>query len=505
MDNKNNPMDDWLREAERSAEFPYEESNWLRMAKRLDDEMPEKKRRLVIFSWPSWVFLLLGAVIIGMASYVVRHEKQVKLIRQNQSAIKNETSQSTQAISSARGGSMETANTEMSYTSSTTLPSNQDDKTISKEAKQIRKKSSTSSRVSDAPLNTPRTADEKGANSSLFKGQKKRHVPTPNEVVYQETPSSYKRKNSKELSTNREGEDRLTNKLLMENNKPIQWVQGKPMQALDTQIHFQPQRMSDEEMIRYNPRYVHHLSQYEATRMDSITIIRYHPLQEDKGYVSSFQQPDTFLNTYRLHFLVGSMLWRGFIGGNTWSPAPYLSLGINKPLSTQLTLSAQVGFTYFAGLQTQNRTVSYRYKFGIDSTVYTALHKMVFRIQWPIQLTWSVNKNHGFMVGVGAAWQPDGISRVTAPAQVLSGGTAPNYNTPMQTKNQLGYLNGIKLWDGFVQLAYQYQWHERMALQVLWQAGMRDMTDNQILSSNRIQRNHGLMIGLRYGFVRNKH
>jgi hypothetical protein len=196
------------------------------------------------------------------------------------------------------------------------------------------------------------------------------------------------------------------------------------------------------------------------------------------------------------------MLWRGFIGGNTWSPAPYLSIGLEKTVSKRLTMATQVGFTYFAGLQTQNRSISYRYKFGIDSSVYTALHRMVFRIQWPIQFQYAINKEHALMLGAGAAWQPDGLSRVTAPQQVLSGGGIPSGNAPLVSKNTLGYLHGIRAWDVFFQAGYQWQWHERMALQVLWQAGLRDMTNNTILSSNRIQRNNGLMVGLRYSFVR---
>lgn len=94
------------------------------------------------------------------------------------------------------------------------------------------------------------------------------------------------------------------------------------------------------------------------------------------------------------------------------------------------------------------------------------------------------------------------IKQGTAPQQVLNGGSVPSGNPPLITKNTLGYLHGIRAWDLFFQAGYQWQWHKRMALHVLWQAGLRDMTDNKILSSNRIQRNNGLMLGLRYSFVR---
>lgn len=504
MDNEINPLDDFLREAERAAKFPFKENDWARMSAKLDEEMPERKRRWAFFTWPSVAAIVLGLGIVGIASYRLLQPKPTAISQkeisdtattsnefkvQDKPVLPNETSSNIKSNSSP-STEITTSNTSTSLSEKANLP-----KEKNKQAKTV----GIPTELAEIPTANP-----------LLNADPKEHA------VSSTRDSNRLKKNKSATPPTASNEKENTNHLAPNTietvqaqaetphvNAPVQWVQGKPMQALDTQVLHQSTRMSEDEMIRYNPRYVRELKEYEATRLDSVTVIRFKPATPVVPLMNQTLAKDSFLHTYRLQFLLGTMLWRGFVGGNTWSPAPYMSLGIDKALSKKLTLSAQVGFTYFAGLQTQNRSVSYRYKFGIDSTVYTALHKMVFRIQWPIQLKYAINKQHALAVGAGAAWQPDGISRVTAPAQVLNGGTAPSYNTPMQTKNQLGYMHGIRSWDGFFQFAYQYQWHERLALQVLWQAGLRDMTDNQLLSSNRIQRNHGLMIGLRYGFVRN--
>ncbi|MBU3675683.1 MAG: hypothetical protein FGM54_00660 [Chitinophagaceae bacterium] len=504
MDNEINPLDDFLREAERSASFPFKENDWARMSAKLDEEIPERKRRWAFFSWPAVAAILLGIGLVGIASYRLLQSKR-KAVSENEIAKSATPSQHSyeQEASGFQNERPSNWNTNALPTSKQRT-SNQFNATLPEENHSQEKNRHTDAVATpgSVPNNdgTTPSMDREPISEAIQRKQGSNHL-TKNKTTGTKTTSKEKEYLPVFAQNPKEPSQTQTSKPTM--NASVQWVNGKPMQALDTQIIHQPSRMSEDEMIRYNPRYVRELKQYEATRLDSVTVIRFKPATPVVPFMNLPVANDSFLHSYRLQVLLGSMLWRGFIGGNTWSPAPYMSLGIDKALSKKLTLSAQVGFTYFAGLQTQNRTVSYRYKFGIDSTVYTALHNMVFRIQWPIQLKYNINKYHALAVGAGAAWQPDGISRVTAPVQVLNGGTAPSHNTPMQTKNQLGYLNGIRSWDGFLQFAYQYQWHERLALQVVWQAGLRDMTDNQILSSNRIQRNHGLMIGLRYGFVRN--
>ena len=497
MANEANPLDEFLRNAEQSASFSVNEDHWKKMERQLDEEIPNKKRRLLPTWWKGGFLVVLG---MGIASLVWQFN------RPKQSNNISSSIQSKQ-ISSFKA---EQVNATPPVINSSTNETQSSQKIASVQSTNQRSSSSTSlSEKYDATSitslstdsNTSESAFENHRNTSPIKSTAIQSIRKKINTRSNSTPD--------ELATNNEIKSPPSNKKISNASAGSfsyptspQWVQGKAMQAVDTEIQWRRAAMSQEEMIRYNPRYQAHLKNYQYEKNDSVTIIHFKPIVANVLQPSSHEASDTTINTYRLHLMVGAMLWRGFIGGDTWSPAPSIGLGFEKKLTPRITMASQVGFTFFSGLQTQNRTVSYRYKFGLDSTVYSALHRMVFRIQWPIQFKYAFNKQHALMAGGGAAWQPDGISSVTAPAQVLNGGSAPLNNAPLQSKNTLGFLHGIRTWDFFLQAGYQWQWHERMALQLLWQAGLRDMTDNKILSSNRIQRNNGLMIGLRYSFVR---
>jgi hypothetical protein len=473
MANEANPLDDFLRGSTDSASFPFNEDHWKQMEARLDDERPKQKRRFLL---PWWKGVALSVIGIGMGLVLwkipqaTRSQAHIETIT---SPTPKQTAQPIPATNTLNEASHKHIDPETGTI--TTRPVSA--KLVSPTNKPNSHKAPRLASTNKAPLQSAPLAQSGSMNMM----------------------DNRDASNSKVLANQTE-KSVLPEKVFVP--KTAQLIQGKAMQAIDTQVQTHRRPMSEEEMIRHNPRYRAALQQYVPEQNDSVTVIRFKPVEKTVAQVYNSALTDTNLARYRLQLFVGSMLWRGFIGGNTWSPAPYLSIGLEKTVSKRLTMATQVGFTYFASLQTQNRSISYRYKFGIDSSVYTALHRMVFRIQWPIQFQYAINKEHALMLGAGAAWQPDGLSRVTAPQQVLSGGGIPSGNAPLVSKNTLGYLHGIRAWDVFFQAGYQWQWHERMALQVLWQAGLRDMTNNTILSSNRIQRNNGLMVGLRYSFVR---
>lgn len=474
MANEANPLDDFLRGTADSASFPFNEDHWKQMEARLDDENPKPKRRFLLPWWKGVALSVIG-IGIGMA-FLKMPQAPASKVHSKTTSSPIPSQPTTQAIPTPNTQDKVGQKKIDHETGSATL------KPVSPKLVSPTKQPSVHK--------VPRLA---GANN------------TPIQIAPVVKSGNINIADNRELSTPQELATQTEKSAMLENkltSRTAQLIQGKAMQAIDTQVQTKYRPMSEEEMIRYNPRYRAALQQYVPTQIDSITIIRFKPVEAPVKQVYNTVSTDSTMARYRLQLFVGSMLWRGFIGGNTWSPAPYLGIGLEKTLSKRITMATQVGFTYFAGLQTQNRTVSYRYKFGIDSSVYTALHRMVFRVQWPVQLRYAINKQHAVMLGAGAAWQPDGVSTVTAPQQVLNGGSVPAGNIPLVSKNTLGYLHGIRAWDVFFQAGYQWQWHERMALQVLWQAGLRDMTNNNLLSSNRIQRNNGLMVGLRYSFVR---
>lgn len=492
MANEANPLDKFLRDAEESASFPFSEDHWQRMETRLDEEAPSKKRRFLPPWWKGAALALLGIGIGTMAwqSYRSKHNATVVKKTGPSSSSTSETNQTQTIQQPENNQSNASPNAQPNPISS--------NKTVSPliETSTNQTKEEQKKQLNDAIVKT----DNNLSTSTLSP------IPTSHKAHKKSLKNKQAEASSGNVNKGPENEMSQAAPATLVPTVPVtaQWVQGKAMQAVDTQIQWRRPAMSEEEMIRYNPRYQANLHQYLAEKNDSVTVIRFKPVAAPAPQPMLANMVDTSLASYRLQLFLGSMLWRGFIGGPTWSPAPYIGLGFEKSISPRITMAAQVGFTYFAGLQTQNRSVSYRYKFGLDSTVYTAVHKMAFRIQWPVQFRYAINKKQALMVGAGAAWQPDGISKVTAPVQVLNGGSASSPTTPMLTKNALGYLNGIRAWDVFFQAGYQWQWNNRLAMQCLWQAGLRDMTDNKILSSNRMQRNNGLMIGLRYSFVRSK-
>jgi hypothetical protein len=473
MVNEANPLDEFLQSTANEASFPFNEDHWKRMEARLDEETPKQKRRFFLPWWKGVALSVLG-IGIGMAFWKWPQTPHTKTLTET-----NVSLIVTEPIAQAPT---------TPQTDTTSLQPSITHNEVSK--KNIDNENGTSTTKSVTLENKPSTpATSMVANTNE----------DPAQVLSSKKYNIAANTNASPTINFVSEKGSLPNNLYTA--QTAQLIQGKPMQAIDTQVQTHHKPMSEEEMIRYNPRYRAALQQYIPERNDSITIIRFKPIQEPTSVYNPMAS-DSLIANYRLQLFLGSILWRGFIGGNTWSPAPYMGIGLEKTISKRLTMATQVGFTFFAGLQTQNRSVSYRYKFGVDSLVYTALHRMVFRIQWPVQLRYAFNKKHAAMLGAGAAWQPDGLSKVTAPQQVLNGGSVPSGNPPLITKNTLGYLHGIRAWDLFFQAGYQWQWHERMALHVLWQAGLRDMTDNKILSSNRIQRNNGLMLGLRYSFVR---
>jgi hypothetical protein len=173
-----------------------------------------------------------------------------------------------------------------------------------------------------------------------------------------------------------------------------------------------------------------------------------------------------------------------------WGIAPFVSVGLEKQVSSKLSISSQVGFTYFNGLNLTKQVNNYKYSFGVDSTTFSVTSKKLFQMYLPIALYYQFMQKHSVFTSVGLSYAFDVSSLVKEDQQ------SPQYNS-------FGYRNGFNTVDLFLQLGYQYSINKNLSAQLLFQQGFMDMTKNNYFENNQSDKQSKISIGIKYNFKRN--
>ncbi|GBL34748.1 hypothetical protein EMGBS15_03430 [Filimonas sp.] len=253
--------------------------------------------------------------------------------------------------------------------------------------------------------------------------------------------------------------------------KPVDTVQYVRRQPIDQSI--------------YNPRYIGSLADYIPERLDSVTVITYQPVPEVKplDVKSSDAKQGTepakakFRRPFELILLAGLNMNKGFKGNVSdpvsWAFSPYAGVGADKPLSSKLTLSSHVGFTYFNGLNSEIKVNSFQYGFGLDSSAFAVAHQKLLQFYLPFSVYYELFKNHFVMASLGVSYSFDVSSKVTQTKMTnnvgYNGGTTKAASST--TTTQSGYRNGFNQFDVFAQLGYSYRFADRFMLQCMVQQG----------------------------------
>ena len=291
-------------------------------------------------------------------------------------------------------------------------------------------------------------------------------------------------------------------------------VQGKPMNAVDT-TQYVRRRAVDQSI--YNPRYIGSLANYIPEHLDSITIITYKEApvattssttQTTPVAASASTVADNAVKNKSLHWaiLAGLNINKGFQGNVSspvsWAGAPYAGVGFDRNLSNKFMFCANIGFTYFNGLNTERSVSSYQYSFGIDSSIFTVNHKKLMELNLPLSLYYQIMQRHYLMLSIGATYAFDVSSRVSQTSMSNNTGTTSvGTKTPTTVSTtQSGYRTGYNQGDVFMQVGYSYRVFQGVMLQCILQQGFLDMTRNQYFNNSVRNTQTRISVGIHYQF-----
>ena len=545
MNNENNLLDNLLRNNVEEAQFAFKEEYWDKMEALLDDEVKDKKRP---FFW-RWFPILLGVLVVGGATLLYS-----KLI-----------SKSENAEAKIENSHVENTNFERAKTQNL-QPNNQADlvaKTTSVENQPIQKEEvdlnnsipikksyekdhvenpqvqhSSLSPKASSNVQTPNL--EKGVDAYTEKGTERTALKISNSTKSNLIKSTFK--NDVEVAKN----DNPTNKTASKISNPkklktkhatlktklpdiqhptsniaqkdITVINGKPM--VQTSAVTYTQRAPRDETT-FNPRYNAALKNYVPEVYDSITILTFKPAVKNEEVVKDTnlkEQPKTkepFMSkTFNLIMLAGLNMNKGFAGTVAnemkWGFAPYIGVGLEKPISNKITMSSHVGFTYFNGLNTHKTVSSNVYSFGLDSTAISVYYKKMLQLYLPISMYYQMMPKHYLMGSIGASYSMNVLSTYEE-VKSTSAGFSSTLNkinttyTSTTTKNQLGYQTGFNQLDIFLQVGYSYQVFKNSMLQLGIQQGLFDITKNTYFKNTIKNRQTRLSLGIKYSFNRNNH
>ena len=300
--------------------------------------------------------------------------------------------------------------------------------------------------------------------------------------------------------------------------KDITVINGKPM--IQTSAVTYTQRAPRDETT-FNPRYIAALKNYVPEVYDSITILTFKPAVKNEEVVKDTnlkEQPKTkepfTSKPFNWIMLAGLNMNKGFAGTVAnemkWGFAPYIGVGLEKPISNKITMSSHVGFTYFNGLNTHKTVSSSVYSFGLDSSAISVYYKKMLQLYLPISIYYQMMPKHYLMGSIGASYSMNVLSTYEE-VKSSSAGFSSTLNkinttyTSTTSKNQLGYQTGFNQLDVFLQVGYSYQVFKNSMVQFGIQQGLFDITKNAYFNNTIKNTQTRLSLGIKYSFNRNNH
>jgi hypothetical protein len=538
MKQEHNRLDDFLQEKVESTQFEFKEDYWDKMEALLDEDQKEKRKP---FFWRGLSLFVL-ALMIGAGALLfpkMQHKSDKQSVAKSQFA---QTSQSESVESSMIPEKTSTAQTETSSNSQSnpTTQSSQSN-TIQQgdnESNTDVVKNTNNANAGTSNLNSTTQLASNDVSSKSKPSKHDNEVSKSNKVEPTETkhqrdniessnqenntnknrnhnersinklaknkaaktkPSSDKTDRMNETANDKSKQQRTENLNATIQSKSSATILGKNMDAIDTAVYTNVVK----DQSNYNPRYIASLKDYVTEKIDSITVVTFKPAEnkpsasklennEPKADVKTSNQQK--LSPLEFYFMVGANANKGIKGNAVtaipWGIAPFVSVGLEKQVSSKLSISSQVGFTYFNGLNLTKQVNNYKYSFGVDSTTFSVTSKKLFQMYLPIALYYQFMQKHSVFTSVGLSYAFDVSSLVKEDQQ------SPQYNS-------FGYRNGFNTVDLFLQLGYQYSINKNLSAQLLFQQGFMDMTKNNYFENNQSDKQSKISIGIKYNFKRN--
>lgn len=522
MKQEHNQLDDFLHDQVENAQFDFKEAYWDKMEVLLDEEQKQKRKPLF---WRG-LSIFVVALIVSAGAYILPKLKQTEAtnsaptIVQSQAVEPVNTDQNTVSQNDTLKDAIETPNTSTSSLETTSVtPSNQSN-TTSKSKSKSKSTQTTNTIASSQDAQTPSNANQAThtpSSTDVFASSAKQTKATAKQqsinadvknTVPQLSKKEQKRadalarkeakKQAKEEQQRQEQAkvDRLNAQanLKKQDRNIAKKIEG--MRPVDTIRYRQTAQQNSE---KYNPRYVASLKDYVPEQFDSVTVITYTqaPKQVENNVPSTTPNLDTNAKKKNAlsFFLMGGMNINKGINGNTATSmpmgvSPFLNAGIEKQIHKKISISAQVGFTYFNALNLETKVTSYRYSFGVDSNVFAVNYKKMLQFYLPVSVRYQLTQQHSILASLGMAYATD-VSSLVKEHQ-----SANSYQS-------YGYSSALNMMDVFAQLGYQYQINPKLSATVLLQQGFMDISKNSFFN-NTIQHSQSKMsIGLKYNFKRN--
>lgn len=528
MKQENNELDDFLQQKVDEAQFEFKESYWDKMESLLDEDQKPKKRFLF---WRG-LSVLLGVALMSTiaflwskSSHKSTEHAQVAAVAENTKSESVAPTQNLSIDSNVNSGLKNQSNEIGIQTNESKVSSNVSEL----EKKHNKTRSNAKFRSSrklnevkneDGLANAPRVTEAKGNPSSKsFPDFQDKDIHKNDEEILTNSSSTISKKdktirdnhvekqgrkkklnqsrNAESESTVKDGPDKEALK-----NSTTKWNQ-QPMRVIDTTV-FYAKAPRDE--TQFNPRYIAGLENYIPERLEKVTVITYEieksqvPVVKSESKMPIEEKGDSSMSPDVKRSIIGFAMAganfnKGFTGNSVtrlpWGVSPFLSIGIEKPISQKISIAAQVGFTYFNGLNITQKAKQYTYSFGLDSSEYFSVnYTRIWQMYVPISLQYHLGNKHRLMLGVAGSYAMDTHSWVE-----------DNQKNTSYSSN--GYRDGFRTFDLLAQIGYDYKFNSKLSAMLFWQQGFSDVTKDNVLNHTQRNMQSKLSLGIKYNFKRN--
>lgn len=285
-------------------------------------------------------------------------------------------------------------------------------------------------------------------------------------------------------------------------NDPTIVVNGQPYQVKSRTVEKTRVALSPEQS---NPRYLAHLQHYQPIIDCTITSVLAPTNLENTSTTSPSSSPENtkskakgvfdFEKRLLLFATLGMNLNKGLKGNadnqQSWAVSPYIGFGAEKPIRSDLSISATLGFTYFNGLNMVKRDNMYTYSFGVDSTEQRLYTRKLYQLYLPLNTQYKLLERHFIFGGIGMTYSFQTSGKLE---QTTYSPQAYNLNPSSVNKSQTNtsliseYNKGFQTFDFFLQAGYSYRFMERWSAQIMLQQGFMDISKNSYYN-NTIRNN----------------
>ena len=526
MKRENNELDDFLQQKVDEAQFEFKESYWDKMEALLDEEEKPKKRFLF---WRG-LSVFLGVALLSTVAFLWPKMKQDST--QTASTAAHAENTQTQNFTQGSAASLEESSDEPQFNNvdtkaeSTVTASGKSDLTSTPPAQATSHYTGPKEpRVKTAESNDSR--QNSTVNPTQNNGSKGSVNTTPNATKNEKPLAQIEKKSKKPKrdkmnsgkggavnvkilhsnegsSKNEAGSNEVNTKPSNPTSSPSVQVMGRNMKAIDTNVYYTKEPRDE---TQFNPRYIAALQNYTPERLEQVTVVTFAPAKEEVKEVKpviekapQLQSQDTALTTKRKNpiswfAMLGANFNKGFKGNmlNTlpWGVSPFLSLGLEKKINSKISISTQVGFTYFNGLNMEQKATQYKYSFGLDSSeFFTVNYKRLWQVYVPVSLSYQLASRHQVFAGAAGSYALDVNSLVH-----------DKQNSSVYTSN--GYREGLSSWDVLAHIGYAYQFNSKISALLFWQQGFSDVTKNNAFRQDAKHLQSKVSVGIKYNFKRN--